>query len=268
MQSNVAIDNANSEFYKGQYEALGMRILKEGVLRGDRTGTGTIGIFGTNMRFDMSFGEFPLVTSKKVFTRGVFEELKWFIKGQTNIKPLTDKGVHIWDSWATEAGQCGPIYGEQWRAFTNGVPQDTLALLISNFVNKASVGTTPNEKLWGLIDELNKLIENPKYAVVDQLTQVLKQLHEKPFSRRHLVSAWSPAVLPDESISPQENVRNGKQALAACHTFFQFYVAEMDDAQAVDYMRRRYSKQYNDVLVDLAKIEKDLLSLSLTIAGS
>jgi thymidylate synthase len=159
-------------------------ILEHGNVRGDRTGTGTKGIFGTQLRFDLSQG-FPLVTTRKVFFKGVIRELLWFLAGDTNIKYLTDHNVHIWDAWADEKGDLGPVYGAQWRAWVA-----------------------------------------PDGRKIDQITHVIDQIRTTPGSRRHIVSAWNPAVLPDESVSPQDNVRAGRAALASCHTLFQFYVAE------------------------------------------
>jgi len=159
-------------------------ILDTGVTRGDRTQTGTKSIFGAQLRFNLAEG-FPLVTTKKVFFRGIIYELLWFLSGDTNIKYLTDNKVHIWDAWADEDGSLGPIYGAQWRQW-----------------------------------------ETAGGKRIDQITQVIEQLKTNANSRRHIVSAWNPDVLPDERLSPQENVRAGRAALASCHALFQFYVAE------------------------------------------
>ncbi len=167
-----------------QYLGLLATILETGVTRGDRTGTGTKSIFGTQLRFDLAEG-FPLVTTRKVFFKGVIHELLWFLAGDTNIAYLRDRKVHIWDAWADEQGDLGPVYGAQWRAWPA-----------------------------------------PDGRRIDQISQVIDQIKTKPNSRRHIVSAWNPAVLPDESISPQENVKQGRAALASCHAMFQFYVAE------------------------------------------
>ena len=167
-----------------QYLGLLKQILDTGTLRGDRTGTGTKSLFGAQLRFNLSEG-FPLVTTRKVFFKGVIHELLWFLQGNTNIKYLVDQNVHIWDAWADEQGDLGPIYGAQWRSW-----------------------------------------EAPDGRKIDQITQVVEQIRSKPESRRHIVSAWNPAVLPDERVSPRENVRAGRAALASCHTLFQFYVAE------------------------------------------
>lgn len=159
-------------------------ILDHGTKRDDRTGTGTLSIFGHQMRFDLSEG-LPLVTTKKLHLRSIIHELLWFIQGDTNVRSLNDVGVSIWDEWAAEDGSLGPLYGAQWRS-------------------------------WPTADG----------CVIDQLTEVIDQLKQKPNSRRHVVSAWNPADLPDESISPQANVAAGRMALAPCHCLFQFYVAD------------------------------------------
>ena len=167
-----------------QYLGLLKQILETGTQRGDRTGTGTKSIFGAQLRFDLSLG-FPLVTTRKVFFKGVIHELLWFLAGDTNIKYLTDNNVHIWDAWADEKGDLGPVYGAQWRAW-----------------------------------------QAPDGRRIDQVSNLIQQIRTNPNSRRHLVTAWNPAVLPDESISPPDNVRLGRAALASCHALFQFYVAE------------------------------------------
>ena len=159
-------------------------ILENGTVRGDRTGTGTKSLFGAQLRFDLSKG-FPLVTTRKVFFKGVIYELLWFLAGDTNIKYLVDHNVHIWDAWADEKGDLGPVYGAQWRAW-----------------------------------------QGPNSERIDQITQLIEHIRTNPNSRRHIVSAWNPAVLPDEKVSPQDNVQAGRAALASCHTLFQFYVAE------------------------------------------
>jgi len=167
-----------------QYLDLLQNILDRGVARGDRTGTGTKSLFGAQLRFDLADG-FPLVTTRKVFFKGVIYELLWFLAGGTNIRYLTDNKVHIWDAWADENGNLGPIYGAQWRSWPA-----------------------------------------PDGRRIDQISQLIDQIKHKPESRRHIVSAWNPAVLPDESVSPQDNVRAGRAALPSCHTLFQFYVAD------------------------------------------
>ncbi len=167
-----------------QYLDLIDKILREGVEKGDRTGSGTLSIFGHQMRFDLQQG-FPLVTTKTLHIKSIIHELLWFLNGDTNIAYLNEQGVTIWDEWADEQGNLGPVYGHQWRS-------------------------------WPSADG----------TVVDQIAQLVDQLQHNPNSRRMIVSAWNVADLPNESISPQQNVKNGKMALAACHALFQFYVAD------------------------------------------
>lgn len=158
-------------------------ILDRGSRQSDRTGTGTISLFGYQMRFDLSQG-FPAVTTKKLHLKSIVHELLWFLSGDTNTSYLNDNGVTIWDEWATDEGELGPVYGSQWR---------------------------------------NWITADGRH--IDQVTQLLSDLKTRPNSRRHIVSAWNPAVLPDESRSPRENVAAGLQALPPCHAMFQFHVA-------------------------------------------
>lgn len=167
-----------------QYLDLMQHILDEGVRKEDRTGTGTLSVFGYQMRFDLMEG-FPLVTTKKCHLRSIIHELLWFLKGETNIAYLKENGVKIWDDWATDEGELGPVYGEQWRSW-----------------------------------------KSPDGEVVDQIADLVAQIKTNPDSRRLVVSAWNPALLPDTSISPRDNAKNGKQALPPCHCLFQFYVLE------------------------------------------
>jgi thymidylate synthase len=154
-----------------QYLDLMKDILENGTFKSDRTGTGTRSVFGRQMRFDLSDG-FPLITTKKLHLRSIIYELLWFLNGDTNVKYLNDNGVTIWDEWADERGELGPVYGHQWRSWPA-----------------------------------------PDGRHIDQITQVLQQIRQKPDSRRHIVSAWNPAEVD-------------KMALPPCHALFQFYVAD------------------------------------------
>lgn len=163
-----------------QYHDLLNHILDNGFEKEDRTGTGTISVFGYQMRFDLNEG-FPLVTTKKVHLKSIIYELLWFLNGDTNIGYLKENGVRIWDEWADENGNLGPVYGHQWR-------------------NWNSEG-------------------------IDQISEIIHTLKNNPDSRRMMVSAWNPSVMPDTKKSFSENVSNGKAALPPCHALFQFYVA-------------------------------------------
>jgi len=153
------------------YLDLMSHVLENGTDRGDRTGTGTRSVFGHQMRFDLSRG-FPVTTTKKLHLRSIIIELLWFLKGETNIKWLKENGVSIWDEWADENGELGPVYGYQWRSWPT-----------------------------------------PDGESIDQIKGLIKSLKDNPNSRRHIVSAWNPALVDDMALPP-------------CHTMFQFYVAD------------------------------------------
>jgi len=152
-----------------QYLELMRHVRENGTFKEDRTGTGTLSVFGYQMRFDLSQG-FPMVTTKKLHLRSIIHELLWFLKGETNIGYLHDNSVTIWDEWADEKGDLGPVYGYQWRS-------------------------------WPAADGRH----------IDQISQVIDQIHNNPDSRRIIVSAWNVGDLDS-------------MALAPCHAFFQFYV--------------------------------------------
>jgi len=164
-----------------QYLDLIKYVQDKGTLKEDRTGTGTKSVFGYQMRFDLNEG-FPMLTTKKLHLKSIIYELLWFLNGDTNIQYLKENGVKIWDAWADENGDLGPVYGHQWRN-------------------------------WNSED-------------IDQISELIQTIKTNPDSRRLMVSAWNPSVLPDTSLSFSENVANGKAALPPCHAFFQFYVAD------------------------------------------
>ncbi len=163
-----------------QYLDLLDTILQKGVKKNDRTGTGTLSVFGHQMRFDLEEG-FPLLTTKKLHLKSIIYELLWFLQGDTNIKYLQEHGVKIWNNWADEKGDLGPVYGAQWRNW-NG-------------------------------------------EGIDQIKIAVDQIKNNPDSRRIIVAAWNPSVLPQSGKSFAENVADGKAALPPCHAWFQFYVA-------------------------------------------
>ena len=167
-----------------QYLELLQDILDNGVSKGDRTGTGTVSVFARQFRHDLADG-FPLLTTKKLHFKSIVNELIWFLRGDTNIAWLKENGVSIWDEWATEDGELGPIYGAQWTA-------------------------------WPTRDG----------GSINQIDYVVDCLRNNPDSRRILFHAWNVEMLPDEKLSPQENVKAGRMALPPCHLLYQFYVAQ------------------------------------------
>jgi thymidylate synthase len=154
-----------------QYLDLLAHVMNTGNDRGDRTGTGTRSVFGYQMRFDLSEG-FPVLTTKKLHLRSIIHELLWFLKGETNIAYLKENGVSIWDEWADENGNLGPVYGAQWRSWPA-----------------------------------------PDGRHIDQIALLIESLKTNPNSRRHIVSAWNPALVDDMALPP-------------CHCLFQFYVSD------------------------------------------
>lgn len=169
-----------------QYHDLLQKIVDEGVVKQDRTGIGTRSIFGAQMRFNLLDG-FPLLTTKKIYTKSLIVELLWFLRGDTNIKFLHDHNVHIWDEWADENGDLGPVYGKQWRSWSN----------------------------FGWDEDRGQVFWN---GAIDQISNVIQQIKTNPYSRRHIVSAWNPAEVDDMALPPchtmfQFNVRPGKDGL-------------------------------------------------------
>jgi len=167
-----------------QYLGLLADILANGAQKNDRTGTGTLSVFGRMYRHDLRDG-FPLLTTKKLHIKSILHELLWFLRGDTNIKYLKENGVSIWDEWATPAGELGPVYGSQWRSW-----------------------------------------KGPTGESFDQVKALIDGIRRKPDSRRHIISAWNVAYLPDESKPPELNAAEGKMALPPCHVMYQFYVAD------------------------------------------
>ena len=153
-----------------QFHELMRHVLDHGAKKSDRTGTGTLSVFGHQMRFDLSVG-FPLVTTKKLHLKSIVYELLWFLSGNTNNQWLKERGVSIWDEWAAPDGDLGPVYGYQWRSWPA-----------------------------------------PNGQHIDQIQEIIRTIKTNPDSRRIIVSAWNVADIP-------------KMALAPCHAFFQFYVA-------------------------------------------
>jgi thymidylate synthase len=171
--------------------------LTNGKFTGDRTGVGTHSLFGHQYRVNLQDG-FPLLTCRKISFDVALKDLLWMLSGSTNVNDLNEVGVKIWDEWATEDGSLGPIYGKLWRQYPHGK---------SMRINIASDGSSDIE-----------------CGVIDQISDLIRNIKTHPNSRALVITAWNPATVPNPSLSPQENVKLGKQALASCNAFLQFKV--------------------------------------------
>lgn len=197
-----------------QYLALMQDILDNGVVKKDRTGVGTLSVFGRQLRFDLKEG-FPLVTTKKVHLKSIIHELLWFLNGDTNVKYLQENGVRIWNEWSDEEGNLGPVYGKQWREWRD-----------CKVVECHDVGRTQQLMQRGYKYIGNMKEDGTTYLVYekahDQISKVIQQLREDPDSRRIIVSAWNVPDLDDMALNP-------------CHNYFQFYTTEMTLLERLDW---------------------------------
>lgn len=197
-----------------QYLALMQDILDNGVVKKDRTGVGTLSVFGRQLRFDLKEG-FPLVTTKKVHLKSIIHELLWFLNGDTNVKYLQENGVKIWNAWSDEEGNLGPVYGKQWREWRD------CKVVECHDVRRTQQLMQRGYKYIGNMKE-----DGTTYLVYekphDQISKVIQQLREDPDSRRIIVSAWNVADLDDMALNP-------------CHNYFQFYTTEMTLLERLDW---------------------------------
>ena len=233
-----------------QYQDLMAEVFAKGAPKKDRTGTGTLSIFGHQMRFNLQEG-FPLVTTKRCHLRSIIHELLWFLKGDTNIQYLKDNGVTIWDEWADKNGDLGPVYGKQWRAWTAHTDMPVF--------NRAACDELEAEG-W---EESGVRGSDLLYSRdIDQIAKVMDQLKNDPDNRRIIVSAWNVADLDD-------------MALAPCHAFFQFYTRELSVTERLDWMEINRPEQFkgmrfsndiinNDTLMHAAMESESVPSRSLS----
>ena len=192
-----------------QYHELMRHVLSNGTFKADRTGTGTKSVFGYQMRFNLQDG-FPLVTTKKLHLKSIVHELIWFLSGQTNIEYLKQNGVSIWDEWADEHGELGPVYGYQWRSW----PSRLIDFAVG--ADKFDPKTIKGKLIRQSTSELNgkSFVCGTYQESIDQIAEVTHQLKTNPDSRRLIVSAWNVADIPGMKLPP-------------CHALFQFYTREL-----------------------------------------
>lgn len=280
------------------YLDLCRKTLETGIYRGDRTGKGTYSILAPQLRFDLREG-FPLVTSKKMHLRSIIHELLWFLRGSTNNEELKAVGVSIWNEWAVTEDVCGlrPLTREErvndYHELT-GIPVEQihqiLAVHDAAYARQETGARSADRHMTeiGLPEFIDDIIvprgelgpvygrqwrqwEAPNGEHIDQLQNILEEMTVRPFSRRLIVSAWNPAVLPTETVSPQQNAIEGRQALAACHTMFQFINYPLSDAQRqAIYDKRRAAeglpvatKDASPETLDAAQVPRIMANLHL-----
>lgn len=185
----------NKFYHDDTYLNLVDRVLNHGNKKSDRTGTGTLSLFAEQMRFNLADGSIPLLTTKKMHTKSVIHEILWYLQGNTNIKYLNDNGVRIWNEWANEDGELGPVYGAQWRRWPK--------YEIEEYSGTHGEGTS--------IDYFHNA--TVKVTYIDQIAQIINQIKNRPDDRRIIVSAWNVADIEDMALPP-------------CHYAFQFYVSD------------------------------------------
>lgn len=206
--------------HDAEYHKLVQHVLSCGRLKTNRTGVAAYSVFGAQMRFDLRDGSIPMLTTKKMFTRGVIREILWYLMGTGNIKYLTDHNVHIWDEWADQHQDLGPVYGVMWRKWPR--------------YNIVEWDNPSDEPLCYVT-----------YEPIDQIANLIDCLRNNPSDRRMIVSGWNPEFLPDPTKSFDENVANGNQALPPCHYTFQCSTQELSVAErmAIASHRTKYTTQ-------------------------
>lgn len=220
-----------------QYLALMQDILDNGVVKKDRTGVGTLSVFGRQLRFDLKEG-FPLVTTKKVHLKSIIHELLWFLNGDTNVKYLQENGVKIWNEWANNEGDLGPVYGHQWREWRD------CKVVECHDVRRTQQLMQRGYKYIGNMKE-----DGTTYLVYekahDQISKVIQQLREDPDSRRIIVSAWNVPDLDDMALNP-------------CHNYFQFYTTEMSLLERLDWYEANEPEKFaNAPLINHEDIDSE-----------
>jgi thymidylate synthase len=221
-------------FHDSQYLDLVSRVLKDGVYKGDRTGTGTYSVFGYTMRFDLRDGTIPMLTSKKMHTKSIIHEILWYLQGADNARYLQDNEVTIWNEWADADGYLGPIYGKQWRSWDRVVPSE--------------YETSPD----------GRMTYHITHDPIDQIANLVTKLRTNPDDRRMIVSAWNVADLGDMRLPP-------------CHYVFQCYTRPLSQRERVLYASQQYSvydlfgapPDKIDALMDDAGVPRRELSLML-----
>lgn len=204
-----------------QYLNLLKEVVDQGYSHEDRTGVGRISIIGRQLRFNLSTGLFPLVTTRKIFTKALIEEMLWFIRGCVDNKQLTEKGVNIWNKWSLQR--------EHIQAFKDKYVGEGKVVPGYEEVTQEQHNQILNNIPDTVIDTIGPMygyVWRNSLTGIDQLAQLIKNLKERPYSSRHVVTAWLPEFIPDETMSPQDNIILERGALAPCHMMFQCFVVK------------------------------------------
>jgi thymidylate synthase len=231
-------------------------ILENGDVKGDRTGVGTISLFGGMMKFSLQHGFWPIPTTREVAHEKIASELEWMLKGIVSVKWLKDNNNGIWNAWMGEqSGTIGPMYGEQWRNFgaalseLSGEDEKKLTELLEKYVEGVPFISPEGavEVMKDFLAEKTKLFQDGGRGGVDQLSYVINELKNNPDSRRICVSVWHAGLLPDTKMSPKENADNGKMALAPCHSMWQVGSSDLSDMEILRQIAYRDERFIDDI---------------------
>lgn len=235
-------------------------ILETGDVKTDRTGTGTTSKFGGMMKFSLRHGIWPIPTTRQVAYKKIAEELEWMLKGIISVDWLEDRDNKIWSAWAgPESKTIGPMYGEQWRNWTQGLTEEHALRIFNEIQTDANIQDamskglttgipTIREKFMKLMRDHLKPFEKGGSGGVDQLAYIVNELKNNPDSRRLVVNVWHAGLLPDTSMSPSANADAGRMSLAPCHSMWQVNTAPMTDFEIL-----RYSLDQDDVAQEIFK---------------
>lgn len=231
-----------------QYQDVLKDILETGDVKTDRTGTGTTSKFGGMMKFSLRHGIWPIPTTRQVAYKKIAQELEWMLKGIISIDWLEDRDNKIWSAWAgPESKTIGPMYGEQWRNWTQGLTEEHALRIFNEIQTDANIQDamskglttgipTIREKFMKLMRDHLKPFEKGGSGGVDQLAYVVNELKNNPDSRRIVVNVWHAGLLPDNSMSPAANADAGRMSLAPCHSMWQVNTAPMSDFEILRYV--------------------------------
>jgi thymidylate synthase len=244
MEINMSISNSADT----QYLEVAQELLDQATLAPNRTATSAYKLFGKQLSFDLREG-FPLLTTKKVHLRSIIVELLWFLKGDTNTKYLKDNNCRIWDEWATDSGNLGPVYGAQWRKWES-------IIIPKSKEEYHTLTSSLNYKHIGEFVNRDRKINTPVlFKQIDQIQDVLEKLKNDPLDRRMIVTAYNPAVKPTTELTPQQNAEINLQALPPCHMMFHFNATPLTTAERMALLTETLAKEIQVDNVNLSELQ-------------